>query len=77
MAQHQPDFFIHSGDTIYADGPIKEEVELKDGTVWKNIVTLEEMKVAETLEEFRGQWKYNMMDENVLALSHDVPTFYQ
>ncbi|MEI2385630.1 alkaline phosphatase D family protein [Breoghania sp. JC706] len=77
MAKHQPDFFIHSGDTIYADGPVKEEVELKDGTMWKNIVTPEKMKVAETLEEYRGQWKYNMMDENVLALSREVPTFYQ
>ena len=77
MARHQPDFFIHSGDTIYADGPVKEEVELNDGTMWKNIVTPEKMKVAETLDEYRGQWKYNMMDENVLALSRDVPTFYQ
>ena len=33
------DFFIHSGDTIYADGPIKSEVKLDDGRVWKNVVT--------------------------------------
>src|SRR5262245_60492837 len=32
MAKHTPDFFLHSGDTIYADGAMKDEVELKDGT---------------------------------------------
>ena len=31
MAKHRPDFFIHSGDTIYADGPIAAEVKLPDG----------------------------------------------
>lgn len=77
MAKHSPDFFIHSGDTIYADGPIKETVELKDGSVWKNIVTEEKSKVAETLAEFRGQWKYNLMDENLLAFNAEVPTFFQ
>ena len=77
MAGHAPDFFIHSGDTIYADGPIKEMVELKDGTVWKNLVTPEKSKVAETLDEYRGQWKYNLLDANVLAMNALVPTFYQ
>lgn len=77
MAQHQPDFFIHSGDTIYADGPMNAEVETDYG-LWKNIVLTEEKtKVAETLDEFRGQWKYNMMDEHVRALSAICPTFYQ
>lgn len=79
MAQHRPDFFIHSGDTIYADGPIKDEVTDKAGAViWKNtIVTPEKSKVAETLDEYRGQWKYNMMDEHVRAMSAVCPTFYQ
>ena len=77
MAGHAPDFFIHSGDTIYADGPIEESVDLKDGTVWKNLVTPEKSKVAETLDEYRGQWKYNLLDEHVLAMNALVPTFYQ
>ena len=29
MARHTPDFFLHSGDTIYADGVMKDEVELR------------------------------------------------
>lgn len=78
MAKHAPDFFIHSGDTIYADGPMTDEVEFKDGTKWVNTVLIDEKrKVAETLDEFRGQWKYNMMDAHVRALSEICPTFYQ
>ncbi len=79
MHQHEPDFFIHSGDTIYADGPLHEdEVTAADGATFKNTVLTEaKSKVAETLDEFRGQWKYNMMDEHVRALSAAVPTFYQ
>ena len=39
MRQRQPDFFIHSGDTIYADGPVPREMKLKDGRIWRNVVT--------------------------------------
>lgn len=79
MAKHSPDFFIHSGDTIYADGPMKDEVANKEGAViWKNAVLIDEKrKVAETLDEFRGQWKYNMMDEHCRAMNASVPTFFQ
>ena len=78
MARHEPDFFLHSGDTIYADGAMEDEV-VKDGEViWKNTVLIDEKrKVAETLDEYRGQWKYNMMDEHVRALNAAVPTFFQ
>lgn len=78
MAGHQPDFFLHSGDTIYADGPMTDTVE-KDGTViWKNTTLIDEKrKVAETLDEFRGQWKYNMMDAHLRAFNATVPTFFQ
>jgi alkaline phosphatase D len=31
MRKHRPDFLIHSGDTIYADGVIPSEVKLADG----------------------------------------------
>ncbi len=78
MTKHAPDFFIHSGDTIYADGPMQDEVELADGSKWKNSVLIDEKrKVAESLDEFRGQWKYNLMDEHVQAMNAQVPTFFQ
>jgi len=77
MAGHRPDFMIHSGDTIYADGPLAEEVELKDGTTWRNIVTPSKAKVAETLDEFRGNHLYNRLDANVLDFTRDVPVMVQ
>ena len=77
MLRHRPDFFIHSGDTVYADGPISAEVKLKDNTVWNNLVTEEKSKPAETLAEFRGQYKYNLLDQNVRAFNAQVPMFAQ
>ncbi|SON57330.1 Alkaline phosphatase D precursor [Hartmannibacter diazotrophicus] len=77
MLKTRPDFFIHSGDNIYADGPIKEEVDLADGTKWKNVVTEAKAKVAETLGEFRGQYHYNMMDRNVQAHNAAIPMLTQ
>ena len=73
MASLYPDFFIHAGDTIYADGPIAETMEEPDGTVWRNVVTDEVAKVAESLEEFRGRHRYNLSDENVRAMYASVP----
>jgi alkaline phosphatase D len=77
ILKNRPDFFIHSGDTIYADGPLSAEVKLPDGTLWKNIVTEEKSKAAETLAEFRGQYKYNLLDKNLRAFNAEVPMFAQ
>lgn len=77
MRNENPDFFIHCGDTIYADGPISEFAQAENGVVWRNIVTEEVAKVAETLNEFRGRYKYNMLDENVRAFNADVPQIWQ
>jgi alkaline phosphatase D len=64
MRRHSPDFFIHSGDQIYADNPILAEVKTDDGKVWKNLTTEGKSKVAETIEEFRAAFAYNLLDEN-------------
>ncbi len=77
MQRNRPDFFIHNGDTIYADGPIAAEQKLPGGGVWKNIVTEEKSKPAETLAEFRGNFKYNLLDKNVRAFNAEVPMFSQ
>ncbi len=73
----QPDFFIHSGDTVYADGPIEAEVPLSDGGVCRNVTTEEKAKVAETLAQFRGNHKYNLLDDNVRRFNAEVPVFAQ
>lgn len=72
-----PDFFIHSGDYIYADHPIQSEVKLDDGSIWKNLTTPEKSKVAETLAEFRGNYVYNLLDENVRRFNAQVPQLVQ
>src|SRR5260370_14355559 len=77
MRKHQPDFLLHSGDTIYADGIIASEVKLADGKVWKNVTVPEKAKVAETLDEFRAAHKYNFLDDNVRAFNAEVPIFVQ
>jgi alkaline phosphatase D len=77
MRQTNPDFLIHSGDNIYADGPIQEFANAEDGKVWHNVVTPEVSKVAETLAEFRGRYKYNVLDENVRRFNAEVPQIWQ
>ena len=77
MRKHRPDFFLHSGDTIYADGVIPSEVKLPDGKIWKNVTIPEKAKVAETLDEFRAAHKYNFLDDNVRAFNAEVPIFVQ
>ena len=73
MRKFSPDFFIHSGDQIYADGPIAAEVKLADGTTWKNVVTPAKAKVAESLDEFRGNFAYNLLDANKRRFAAEVP----
>jgi alkaline phosphatase D len=77
MLRNRPDFFIHNGDTVYADGPIYAEQKMPNGEIWKNLVTEEKSKPAETLAEFRGNYKYNLLDRNVLAFNAEVPIFSQ
>lgn len=77
IAKLEPDFFVNSGDVIYADNPFAAEMKLDDGTVWKNIVTEETSKVAETLDEFRANYRYNLLDENVRRLNALTPLMVQ
>ncbi|MGW6542257.1 alkaline phosphatase D family protein [Streptomyces massasporeus] len=77
MGALDPDFFLCSGDNIYADGPITQAVALPDGRTWRNITTEEKAKVAQTLAEFRGNFRYNLLDENLRAFNARVPSIVQ
>ncbi|MFC5802876.1 alkaline phosphatase D family protein [Streptomyces formicae] len=77
MRRLDPDFFLCSGDTVYADGPLVPSVTLPDGRVWRNITTEEKSKVAETLDEYRGNFRYNLLDANVRRFNAQVPTVVQ
>ncbi|MFC8228440.1 alkaline phosphatase D family protein [Streptomyces sp. NPDC057287] len=77
MRRLDPDFFLCSGDNIYADGVLEPSVTLPDGRVWRNITTPEKSKVAETLDEYRGNFRYNLLDDNLRGFNAQVPSIVQ
>ncbi|MYX73708.1 alkaline phosphatase D family protein [Streptomyces sp. SID3915] len=77
MRRLDPDFFLCSGDTIYADGVLEPSVTLPDGRTWRNVTTPEKSKVAESLDEYRGNFRYNLLDTNARAFNAQVPSIVQ
>ncbi|MDK1474539.1 alkaline phosphatase D family protein [Streptomyces sp. 549] len=77
MRRLSPHFFLHSGDTVYADNPIEATVALPGGGVWRNVTTEEKSKVAETLDEFRGNFRYNLLDAHLRRFNSQVPSITQ
>lgn len=77
LRRAEPDVFVHSGDNVYADQPLQAEVMLDDGSVWRNVVTEAKSKVAETLDEYRGQYAYNLTDANAQRFGAHVPIIAQ
>ncbi len=77
IRRRNPNFFINSGDICYADNPIEREIRLDDGSTWKNIVTEGKSKVAESLEEFRSNYRYNLLDHNLRRMNAEIPSFVQ
>ncbi len=73
----RPAFFLHSGDLIYADNPIEAEMKLADGRIWRNVTNPRVAKVAETIDEFRARFAYNLEDDHVRALAAEVPIVAQ
>ncbi len=77
MRRANPDFFIHSGDQIYADSPIAAETRTDDGRVWKNLTTPEKAQVAQSLDDYRGNFAYNFLDDNKRRFAAEVPFLVQ
>ncbi len=77
MGRHDPDLFIHCGDTIYADKGIRPTRNAGGGRVWRSLTTPEKSKVAETLREFHGHFRYNLLDDNLRQFSAHVPSVVQ
>lgn len=50
---------------------------VENGQIWRNVLIPEKTKVAETLNEFRGQYRYNLLDENVRRFNAEVPQIWQ
>lgn len=76
MTRAESDLFIHVGDTVYSDQPLEKEMRAGDGTIFRNLVTEAKSKVAETLDEFRGQWEYNLLDENFRRFNAQTAQFF-
>ena len=55
----------------------KRNSSCPNGEIWKNLVTEEKARVAETLSDYRGNYKYNLLDKNLRAFNAEVPTFAQ
>ena len=77
MHDTRPDFFLHSGDTIYADGAIAEAVTEPDGQMWHNVVDRGGAKVAETLTSSGAGTATPCWTTNVRAMAAEVPTIAQ
>ncbi len=68
IAELEPNLFLHCGDLAYCDVPLDPERKLADGTVWRNLMTPAKAKVAEVLDDFRGNFRYNLEDDHVRGL---------
>jgi alkaline phosphatase D len=77
MRRTEPDFFVHMGDQIYADNPLAAEVALADGSVWRNLVTPAKARPAQTLDELRGNFAYNLLDAHKRRFAAEVPFLVQ
>ncbi|MGW3204920.1 alkaline phosphatase D family protein [Streptomyces sp. NPDC001135] len=77
MAKVDPDFFLCSGDNIYADGPIAATAALPGGGVYRNVTTEEKSHVATTLDDYRGNFRYNLLDPALRRFNAQVPNIVQ
>jgi alkaline phosphatase D len=77
MRRAQPDLFLHCGDTIYADNPLVPELAIGSGQVWRNVVAEGKDHVAQTLEDFHGNFRYALTDANARRFHAEVPVVLQ
>jgi alkaline phosphatase D len=69
----EPDLFVNLGDAIYADQPVTPEVALGDGRVWRSLAAPAKSEVAESVAEFRGNYRYNLQDPHMRRFNAAVP----
>jgi len=77
LARLEPDFFLHSGDSVYADEPLPAQRQLEDGSLWRNRLILEKSRPALSLDDFRGQYRYNLLDAHYRQFLARVPVVVQ
>jgi len=77
MRAEAPHFFIHCGDSIYADDPVAPKKTMLNGSVWSSLVTPSKMKAATSLADFRGHYSYNFLDRHYRDFFREVPVIAQ
>jgi alkaline phosphatase D len=77
IAAAEPRFFLNSGDLIYADNPIPPSITLPDGRVWRNQTDETLARVAESLDDFRHRFAYNLDDPHLQGFLAGCPVIAQ
>lgn len=77
MADRDPQFFIHSGDAIYADNPVEPTQEQNDGKIYRSVTSPAKEQVAQTVDQFRGNYAYNLTDNHFRRFVGSVPQLVQ
>ncbi len=67
-----PDLFVNLGDAIYADQPVGLAVPLDGGGTWRSLPSAAKSKPAETVDEFRGNYRYNLQDAHMRRFNQAV-----
>ena len=73
LSTRQLDFFIHCGDSIYADHPLEMLRLDEEGSPWRNLVTRAKSEVARDLAGFRGNHRYAWLDPQFSDFAARVP----
>jgi alkaline phosphatase D len=63
MSNRQADFSILAGNIISADVPLESSKKIDGKRVWYNVVTADKQRVAESISDFWGHYRYNLLDE--------------
>ncbi len=74
----RPDFALFQGDMIYADNPAPREKPIAPevgGGKWVNDPAKD--FVAISLDDFRANWKYNLLDEKLRGFLLHTPVYVQ
>ncbi len=77
IAARDPDLFVFAGDRIYADGVLPTEIDLPDGTTWRNVQGPWLDAPAESLEAFRARYRYPWRDAAYRRFHARVPLVAQ
>ena len=77
MLANRPDFFIHSGDIVYADCPIGREYKLPNGEIVAERRHRGEVEGRRDARRVPRQLQIQSLDANLRAFNAEVPIFAQ